>query len=100
MCYVSAASIRQIWSDAVKSVLLPVDQNEQMPSAFETARLAASLLDGVVEVAALTPAFTDIAAADSAAAVPTPRDRNKAEYIRRVRQSFDNYAKQHLLRSQ
>jgi len=96
VCYVSAASIRQIWSDAVKSVLLPVDQNEQMPSAFETARLAASLLDGVVEVAALTPAFTDIAAADSAAAVPTPRDRNKAEYIRRVRQSFDNYAKQHL----
>src|SRR5215467_1210288 len=67
-----------------------------MPSAFETARLAASLLDGVVEVAALTPVFTDIVAADSAAAVPSPpRDRNKAEYIRRARQSFDNYAKQH-----
>ena len=96
MCYVPAASIRQIWRDAVKSVLLPIDQNEQMPSAFETARLAASLLDGVVEVAALTPVFTDIVAADSAAAVPIPpRDRNNADYIRRVRQSFDNYAKQH-----
>ena len=95
MCYVPAASIRQIWSDAVKSVLLPVDQNEQMPSAFETARLAASLLDGVVEVAALSPALTDIAGAGSAAA-PTPRDRNKAEYVRKVRQSFDNYAQQHL----
>src|SRR5215813_10489599 len=94
--YAPSASIRQIWRDAVKSVLLPIDQNEQMPSAFETARLAASLLDGVVEVAALTPVFTDIVAADSAAAVPSPpRDRNKAEYIRRARQSFDNYAKQH-----
>jgi len=50
----------------------------------------------VVEVAALTPVFTDIVAADSATAVPSPpRDRNKAEYIRRARQSFDNYAKQH-----
>ena len=80
----------------MKSVLLPVDQNEQMPSAFETARLAASLLDGVVEGAALTPVPTDIVAADSGSAVPSPsRDRNKAEYIRRLRQSFDNYAKQH-----
>jgi len=96
VCYVPAASIRQIWRDAVKSVLLPVDQNEQIPSAFETARLAASLLDGVVEVAALTPVFPDIVAADSAASVPTPpRDRNTVEYIRRVRQSFDNFAKQH-----
>src|SRR5262249_41545876 len=67
-----------------------------MPSAFETARLAASLLDGVVEGAALTPVSTDIVAADSGSAVPSPsRDRNKAEYIRRLRQSFDNYAKQH-----
>ena len=80
----------------MKSVLLPVDQNEQMPSAFETARLAASLLDGVVEGAALTPVSTDIVAADSGSAVPSPsRDRNKAEYIRRLRQSFENYAKQH-----
>jgi hypothetical protein len=36
----------------MKSILLPVGQNEQMPSAFETAWLAASLLDGVVEGAA------------------------------------------------
>ena len=80
----------------MKSVLLPVDQNEQMPSAFETAWLATNLLDGVVEGVALTPAFTDIVEAGSVAAIPTaPHDRKEAEYISRVRQSFDNYAKQH-----
>ena len=89
----SAASVRQIRSDAVKSILLPVGQNEQMPSAFETARLAASLLDGAVEGVALTPTLTDIVAADSVTAVPTPaHDRNVAAYVRRMRQSFDSFA--------
>jgi nucleotide-binding universal stress UspA family protein len=76
----------------MKSILLPVGQNEQMPSAFETARLAAGLLDGVIEGAALAPAFI---AADAMAAVAIPaHDRNEAEYGRRVRQTFDNYAMQ------
>jgi len=67
----------------MKSILLPVRQNEQMPSAFETAWLVASLLDGVVEGAALSPAFTDMVAGDARAAVATPlRDRNEAEYNR------------------
>jgi len=62
----------------MKSILLVVGQNEQMPSAFETARLAASLLDGVVEGVALPPAFK--VAGGSTAAVATPmHDRNGAE---------------------
>src|SRR5215475_11538083 len=78
------------------SILLPVDQNEQMPSALETARLAASLLDGVVEGAALSPTLTVSAASDTmAAAAMLPRDWNELEYIRRVRQSFANYAVLH-----
>jgi len=78
------------------SILLPVDQNEQMPSALETARLAASLLDGVVEGAALSPTLTVTSASDPmAAAAMLPRDWNELEYIRRVRQSFANYAVLH-----
>jgi len=85
-----------ILRDAMKSILLPVGQNEQMSSAFETAWLTAGLLDGVVEGVALSPAHTDMVAGDSRAAVATPlRDRNEAEYTRRVRQSFDIYAMQH-----
>jgi nucleotide-binding universal stress UspA family protein len=85
---------RQILRDAMKSILLVVGQNEQMPSAFETARLAASLLDGVVEGVALPPAFK--VAAGSTAAVATPmHDRNGAEYTRWLRQSFEDYARQH-----
>jgi nucleotide-binding universal stress UspA family protein len=80
----------------MKSILLPVDQNEQMPSAFETARLAASLFDGVVEGAALSPRLIEIVASDPIAVIAVPpRDWNEAEYSRRVRQSFDNYAMQH-----
>jgi nucleotide-binding universal stress UspA family protein len=80
----------------MKSILLPVDQNEQMPSAFETARLAASLFDGVVEGAALCPKLIEIVSSDPIAVVAVPpRDWNGAEYTRRVRKSFDNYAMQH-----
>jgi nucleotide-binding universal stress UspA family protein len=60
----------------MKSILLPVDQNEQMPSAFETARLAANFFDGQVECTALSPAFSEIVAG--------------------LRRTFDEYAKQHL----
>jgi nucleotide-binding universal stress UspA family protein len=79
----------------MKSILLPVDQNEQIPSAFETATLAASLLNGVVEGAALAPAFTDIVASDSMAVAIPSRDWNEIEYSRKVRQSFDNYVLEH-----
>ena len=80
----------------MKSILLPVDQNEQMPSAFETARLAASLLDGVVEGAALLPASTKIVPSDPI--VPganRSHDGPDVQYSRKVQQSFDNFVMQH-----
>jgi nucleotide-binding universal stress UspA family protein len=63
----------------MKSLLLPVDQNEQMLSAFETARLAAGVLEGQVEGAALAPASIE----------------NELDYSRRMRQTFDEYAARH-----
>lgn len=63
----------------MKSMLLPVDQNEQMLSAFETARLAASILEGQVEGAALAPASME----------------NEVDYSKRMRRTFDEYAARH-----
>ena len=81
----------------MKSILLPVDQNEQMPSAFETARLAANLFDSQVEGAALSPAFSEIVAPDPMVAVSVPpHDWDDDEYSRRLRHTFDEYARQHL----
>jgi nucleotide-binding universal stress UspA family protein len=80
----------------MKSILLPVDQNQHMPSAFASARLAANLYGGLVEGVPLSPPLTLIAASDPiAAAAILPRDWNELEYIRSLRRSFDNYAVQH-----
>ena len=44
----------------MKSILLPIDQNEQMPAALETARLLANMFEATVEGVALRPAFAEI----------------------------------------
>jgi nucleotide-binding universal stress UspA family protein len=80
----------------MKSILLPVDQNEQMPSAFETARLAANLFGGQVEGTALSPAFSEIVPAEPLVALASPpHDWNEVEYTRRLRRTFDEYSQQH-----
>ncbi|MFZ1103318.1 MAG: universal stress protein, partial [Hyphomicrobiaceae bacterium] len=80
----------------MKSVLLPVDQNEQMPAALETARLLADLFGAAVEGVALRPAFADIVAPDPIVAVTIPpADWNEAEFTRSVRQTFDAFAARH-----
>lgn len=80
----------------MKSILLPVDQNEQMPSALETARLVAGLFDSTVEGVALQPAFAEIVAPDPIVVMAMPpQDWNEAEYCRKVRWTFDAYAAQH-----
>ena len=79
----------------MKSILLPIDQSEQIPSALETARLAANLFDSTVEGVALRPAFDAIVAYDVAIAMP-PAYWDETEFCRTVRQTFDAYAAQHL----
>jgi nucleotide-binding universal stress UspA family protein len=74
-----AANIPLNRRDAMKSVLLPVDQNEQMLSAFETARLAASVLEGQVEGAALAPVSVE----------------NEVDYSKRMQRRFDEYTARH-----
>jgi len=89
MCY--GHRVRQSWRDAIKSILLPVAQNEQMPSAFETARLAASIFDSVIEGVALDSEHSEIIAADAMIAVSVQSDGGEAELSRRARAAFDTY---------
>lgn len=80
----------------MKSILLPVDQSEQMPSALGTARLLANLFEGTVEGVALRPAFAEIVAPDPIVAVTIPpADWNETEFCRGVRQTFDAFAAAH-----
>jgi len=79
----------------MKSILLPMDQSEQMSSALETARLAANLFGSTVEGVALRPAFADIVTSDSIAIAMPSTDWNETEYCQTLRQTFDAYAAQH-----
>ena len=79
----------------MKSILLLMDQSEQMPSALDTARLAATLFGSTVDGVALRPAFTEIVS-DGMMAISMPSvDWDEIEYCRNLRQTFDAYAAQH-----
>src|ERR1700741_3965882 len=80
----------------MKSILLPVDQSENMPAVLETGRLLASPFQATVEGVALRPAFAEIVAPDPIVAVTIPpADWNEAEFCRTVRQQFDAFAARH-----
>ena len=78
----------------MKSILLPMDQSEQMPSALETARLAATLFGSTVEGVALRPAFAEVVSDGMMAITMPSADWNETEYCRNVRQTFDAYVAQ------
>jgi nucleotide-binding universal stress UspA family protein len=80
----------------MKSILLPIDQSEGMPSVLETARLLADVFDATVEGVALRPAFAEIVAPDPIVAVTIPpADWNETEFCRSVRQTFDAFGVKH-----
>jgi nucleotide-binding universal stress UspA family protein len=79
----------------MKSILLPMVQTEQMPSALETARLAATLFGSTVEGVVLRPAFTEVVAGDMMAITMPSADWDETKYCRNLRQTFDAYAAQH-----
>ena len=79
----------------MKSILLPIDQSEQMPSSLETAAQLAALFEGTIEGVALRPAFAEIVAPDPIVAVTIPpADWNEVEFCRSMRQTFDTFAAQ------
>jgi nucleotide-binding universal stress UspA family protein len=80
----------------MKSILLPVDQSEQMPSALQVGWQLASAFEGTIDGVALRPAFAEIVAPDPIVAVTIPpADWNEADFARTVRQTFDAFAASH-----
>src|SRR5262249_56214695 len=77
----------------MKSILLPVDQSEQMPSALETAWQLANMFDATIEGVALRPAFAEIVAPDPivAGTIP-PADWNETGFVRSVRPMFYGFS--------
>lgn len=77
----------------MKSILLPIDQSEQMPSALTAAALLADHFGSTIDGVALRPAFAEIVAPDPIVAVTIPpADWNETEFCRGVRQTFDTFA--------
>jgi nucleotide-binding universal stress UspA family protein len=79
----------------VKTILLPVDQSEQMLSALETSRLMANLYGGTVEGIALRPAFASFVTPDGIFAFDSDPGWNEEEFCHSVRQIFDTFAAGH-----
>lgn len=80
----------------MKSILVPVDQSDHMPSALETGYLLARMFAGTVDGVALRPAFAEIVAPDPIVAVTIPpADWNETEFCRNMRASFDAFAAAH-----
>jgi len=80
----------------MKSILLPIDQSEQMSSALTTAALLADHFESTIDGVALRPAFAEIVAPDPIVAVTIPpADWSETEFCRAVRQTFDAFAAVH-----
>jgi nucleotide-binding universal stress UspA family protein len=77
----------------MKSILLPTDQSTEMPSAFETARLVATMFGGTIEGVALRPIFAEVVAPDPIVAVTIPpTEWDEDRFCRTTRQMFDAFA--------
>lgn len=78
----------------MKSILVPVDQSDAMPSVMACAALLAQRFDSLVEGAALRPVHVEIVAPDPIVAVTfPPADWNDAEFVSKVRSRFEGHFK-------
>ena len=80
----------------MKTILVPTDQSDLMPSAIATAWLLAQRFGATIEGVALRPAFAEVVAPDPIVAVTIPpADWDETQFMRRVRQTFDTFANAH-----
>jgi nucleotide-binding universal stress UspA family protein len=78
----------------MKSILVPVDQSEIMPSVMTSAALLAQRFESIVEGTALRPVHVEIVAPDPIVAVTfPPADWNDAEFVGKVRARFEGHFK-------
>lgn len=78
----------------MKSILVPVDQSEIMPSVMTSAALLARRFESLVEGTALRPVHVEIVAPDPIVAVTfPPADWNDTEFVGKVRSRFEGHFK-------
>lgn len=76
----------------MKSILVPADHSEMMPSVLACAALLARRLDGAIEGVALRPIHVEIVAPDPIVAVTfPPADWNDSEFVAKSRETFDKH---------
>ena len=78
----------------MKSILVPVDQSDAMPSVMACSVLLAQRFESIVEGAALRPVHVEIVAPDPIVAVTfPPADWNDTEFVSKVRSRFEGHFK-------
>lgn len=78
----------------MKSILVPVDHSEMMPSVLACAQLLAQRFGSIVEATALRPVHVEIVAPDPIVAVTfPPADWNDAEFVGKSRARFEAHFK-------
>lgn len=74
----------------MKTILVPCDQSDSMPSVFATADQLAAKFESLVEGIALRPVHVEIVAPDPIVAVTfPPADWNDGGYVSKAREGFD-----------
>jgi nucleotide-binding universal stress UspA family protein len=80
----------------MKSILLPVETGDMLPSALTTASLLGQMFGAAIDGVALRPAFAEIVAPDPIVAVSIPpSDWDETHFVRQARAAFDGFAAQH-----
>lgn len=78
----------------MKSILVPVDQSDAMPSVMACAALLGQRFESILEGSALRPVHVEIVAPDPIVAVTfPPADWNDAEFVSKVRARFEGQFK-------
>jgi nucleotide-binding universal stress UspA family protein len=76
----------------MKTILVPCDQSDSMPSVLATADQLAAKFESLIEGIALRPVHVEIVAPDPIVAVTfPPADWNDGGYVAKAREGFDGY---------
>jgi nucleotide-binding universal stress UspA family protein len=84
-----------MWEAAMKTILVPTEQNDVMSSTLQTAYLLARKFDSYVEGFALRFAITDAVAMDVASTMPLATfERESQEAARQARTMFETFMRE------
>jgi nucleotide-binding universal stress UspA family protein len=79
----------------MKTILVPTEQHDLMPSVMQTALLLARKFDSYIEGFALFPAMLEVYAMDSGVPLPIEVKEHDAEVATQVRSAFENFMNDH-----